>query len=148
MTVPATLASRLLRLGPVSLASAAVLAACSPAPEEDPAGEAQETPGGYGIDQQATDANQAISGAGILARNLASPTIGNNRGEMVDRLDAYLDENEGDLPEGLAQAARADLQSIRDAMEAGDEDAAMAGGQALVETLRAQAPEGGTISAS
>ncbi|WBY16742.1 hypothetical protein PF049_00815 [Erythrobacteraceae bacterium WH01K] len=124
----------------------------APAPEADPAGEpqAQTTAGAdpYGISEDATEINQAISGAGLTARELARPTISADRTVVVDRMASYLGENERVLPAPLVEAAREDLQSIRDAVEAGDAAAAMAAGQALVETLRAAAPVGGEISGS
>ena len=142
----------IIALNAAAAIAALSLAACSaePAPEADPAGEpqAQTTAGAdpYGISEDATEINQAISGAGLIARELARPTISADRTVVVDRMASYLDENERVLPAPLVEAAREDLQSIRDAVEAGDDAAAMAAGQALVETLRAAAPAGGEIS--
>ena len=140
-------------LGALLLAACSAEPATDQAPETDPAGEPEATTTAgadpYGISEDATEINQAISGAGLIARELASPTFStDDRGVVVDRMESYLDANERTLPAPLVEAAREDVQSIRDALEAGDEPAAMAAGQALVETLRAAAPVGGEISGS
>lgn len=116
------------------------LAACGEAePQPAPTPETVEaSPGAEpGVSQEEANTRQAFSELGTAARSLVDATDVDAARDAVGTIEERLASAGEELPENVASAVEADLQSARDALATDDLAAAKAAGQAMIDKMLA-----------